>query len=107
MVADDAAEAPSKRKSRKAKNKDESERQVAVDAEDELLREYQLQIAQGEEERTTKKGDGDNASQDVVLNNGVGRKKKKKTKSVNAESEIRCVKLIPPDVVSVSLLNVS
>ncbi|KAM3871163.1 jouberin [Diretmus argenteus] len=84
-----------KRRSKKGRSTGEMEvkaRSQVVDAEDELLHEYQQQIAQ-EEERTVKKTavkkiDRNAASQDV-LNNDVGKKKKKKLKSVNTESEIR------------------
>ncbi|XP_040916900.1 jouberin isoform X1 [Toxotes jaculatrix] len=83
-----------KRKSKKGKSKGDSgakaESQVE-DAEDKLLHEYQQQIAQ-EEERTPKKTrvkteEESSVSQNVALNNDVGKKKKKKLKSVVRESD--------------------
>ncbi|XP_071381606.1 jouberin isoform X1 [Centroberyx affinis] len=83
-----------KRRSKKGRSKEDVEAKAesqVVDAEDELLHEYQQQIAQEEErtvkKTTVKKTDKNAASQDV-LNNDVGKKKKKKLKSVNTESEI-------------------
>ncbi|XP_023208671.1 jouberin isoform X2 [Xiphophorus maculatus] len=83
-----------KRRSKKGKSKDgakvTTESQVE-DPEDELLHEYQLQIAQ-EEERTTKKTrikEEDNSVvwKNVSLNNNMGKKKKKKLKSVATDSD--------------------
>ncbi|KAM3594578.1 uncharacterized protein V6R79_010038 [Siganus canaliculatus] len=77
-----------KRKSKKAKSREES---VVEDAENSLLREYQQQIAQ-EEKRSLKKTkvkteDESVVSQSATLNNDIGKKKKKKLKSVIAESD--------------------
>ncbi|KAG7511232.1 hypothetical protein JOB18_044567 [Solea senegalensis] len=69
-----------KRKSKKGKNKGETERRVE-DAEDTLLNEYQQQIAQ-EEASFPKK-----TKESVSLNNEVGKKKKKKLKSVLTDSD--------------------
>ncbi|XP_054913165.1 jouberin isoform X2 [Poeciliopsis prolifica] len=83
-----------KRRSKKGKSKDgtkvTTESQVA-DRDDELLHEYQLQIAQ-EEERTTKKTrvkeeDDSVVWQNASLNNNMGKKKKKKMKSVATDSD--------------------
>ncbi|XP_043999114.1 jouberin isoform X1 [Gambusia affinis] len=82
-----------KRRSKKGKSKDgakvTTESQVE-DGEDELLYEYQLQIAQ-EEERTTKKTrikeEDDSVWRNVSLNNNMGKKKKKKVKSVATDSD--------------------
>uniref|UniRef100_A0A3B5L2M6 Abelson helper integration site 1 n=1 Tax=Xiphophorus couchianus TaxID=32473 RepID=A0A3B5L2M6_9TELE len=88
-----------KRRSKKGKSKDgtkvTTESQVE-DPEDELLHEYQLQIAQ-EEERTTKKTrikEEDNSVvwKNVSLNNNMGKKKKKKLKSVATDSDAGFVK---------------
>ncbi|XP_063765141.1 jouberin isoform X3 [Eleginops maclovinus] len=77
-----------KRKSKKGKGRGEKE---AKEAEDKLLQEYQLQIAQQEtktqeeeEERSVKKKTtkSQGETQNVSLNNDVGKKKKKKLKSV-------------------------
>uniref|UniRef100_A0A3P9PLR3 Abelson helper integration site 1 n=1 Tax=Poecilia reticulata TaxID=8081 RepID=A0A3P9PLR3_POERE len=87
-----------KGRSKKGKSKDgakvTTESQVE-DREDELLHEYQLQIAQ-EEERTTKKTrikeeDGSVIWQNISLNNNMGKKKKKKLKSVATDSDAGCV----------------
>ncbi|XP_023276724.1 jouberin-like isoform X2 [Seriola lalandi dorsalis] len=78
-----------KRKIKKGKSKgDESQ---VEDAEDKLLHEYQQQIAQ-KEERTPKKTrvkseEESVVSQNVTLNNDVGKKKKKKLKSVVTDSD--------------------
>lgn len=56
-----------------------------VDAEDKLLLDYQQQIAQ--EEERTKVEDESTVSQSVTLNNDVGKKKKKRLKSVLADSD--------------------
>ncbi|XP_070776004.1 jouberin [Enoplosus armatus] len=84
-----------KRKSKKGKSKGATEAKAesqVEDAEDKLLHEYQQQIAQ-EEERTLKKTrvkteEESVVSQNVVLNNDVGKKKKKKLKSVITQSEV-------------------
>ncbi|XP_068608243.1 jouberin [Brachionichthys hirsutus] len=82
----------SKRKKGKSKGVAEAEVEKWVeDGEDELLHEYQQQIAQGEE-RTVKKTkakpeEESVASQKTTLNNDVGKKKKKKLKSVITELE--------------------
>lgn len=84
----------SRRKSKKGKGKGDAESRVE-DAEDKLLNEYQQQIEQ-EDEKTLKTGIGteeDSVSQHVTLNNDVGKKKKKKLKSVAAESEMGSVHL--------------
>ncbi|XP_074516340.1 jouberin [Sebastes fasciatus] len=86
----------SKRKSKKGKGKGDTEDKAksrVEDAEDKLLHQYQQQIAQ-EEERTLKKtsaktGEESVVSQNVLLNNDVGKKKKKKLKSVITQSEER------------------
>ncbi|KAF7670049.1 hypothetical protein LDENG_00084520 [Lucifuga dentata] len=86
-----------KRKSKKGKSKGRTDAKAesqVVDAEDELLHEYQQQIAEEEEETTLKKTtakteDKNAASQYILLNNDVGKKKKKKLKSVVTESEER------------------
>lgn len=87
-----------KRRSKKGRSKGELEAKAesqVVDAEDQLLRDYQQQIAQEDDTKKTavKKTDKDAASQEVVLNNDVGKKKKKKLKSLNTETEARCVYL--------------
>nr|XP_019962579.1 PREDICTED: jouberin isoform X2 [Paralichthys olivaceus] len=84
-----------KRKSKKEKSKGDSEAKAETqveDAEDKLLHEYQQQIAE-EEERTPKKTkvktkEESGVSQNVALNNDVGKKKKKKLKSVVTESDL-------------------
>ncbi|KAK9534080.1 hypothetical protein VZT92_009153 [Zoarces viviparus] len=84
-----------KRKSKKGKVKGDTEaKEVSQveDAEDNLLHEYQQQIAQ-KEERTlkatsTKTEEGSVLSQNVSLNNDVGKKKKKKLKSVITQPEV-------------------
>lgn len=97
LEADDAGRGKEpKRKIKKGKSKgDESQ---VEDSEDKLLHEYQQQIAQ-EEDRTPKKTrvktDEDSVvSQSVVLNNDVGKKKKKKLKSVVTDSDYGCVYLL-------------
>ncbi|XP_076013611.1 jouberin isoform X2 [Genypterus blacodes] len=86
-----------KQKTKKGKSRgrmvEEAESRV-VDADDELLHEYQQQVAQVAEERTLKKtaaktDDRNAASPNMMLNNDVGKKKKKKLKSVARESEER------------------
>ncbi|XP_008285684.1 jouberin [Stegastes partitus] len=85
----------SKRRSKKGKSKKDTEAKAesqVEDAEDTLLHEYQQQIAQ-EEERTLKKTrvkaeEESVVSQNVMLNNDVGKKKKKKLKSVVTESDV-------------------
>ncbi|XP_062253329.1 jouberin isoform X1 [Platichthys flesus] len=84
-----------KRKSKKGKSKGDSEAKAETqveDAEDKLLHEYQQRIAQ-EEESSPKKTkvkteEGSAVSQNVSLNNDVGKKKKKKLKSVVTESDL-------------------
>ncbi|XP_051251381.1 jouberin isoform X1 [Dicentrarchus labrax] len=84
-----------KRRSKKGKNKGAAEAKAesqVEDAEDKLLHEYQQQIAQ-KEERTLKKTrvkaeEESIVSQNVTLNNDVGKKKKKKLKSVISQSEV-------------------
>ncbi|XP_035466368.2 jouberin isoform X2 [Scophthalmus maximus] len=83
----------SKRKSKKGKSKGDTEARAEIQAEgadDKLI--YQQKITQ-EEERTPKKTksktDEESAiSQNVKLNNDVGKKKKKKLKSVITESDL-------------------
>uniref|UniRef100_A0AAQ5XJR3 SH3 domain-containing protein n=1 Tax=Amphiprion ocellaris TaxID=80972 RepID=A0AAQ5XJR3_AMPOC len=89
----------SKQKSKKGKSKKDTEAKAesqVEDAEDKLLHEYQQQIAQ-EEERTSKKTrvkaeEESVVSQNITLNNDVGKKKKKKLKSVVTESDVGFVK---------------
>ncbi|KAM6917304.1 jouberin isoform 2-T2 [Lycodopsis pacificus] len=84
-----------KRKSKKGKVKGDTEaKEVSQveDAEDKLLHEYQQQIAQ-KEERTlkatgTKTEEESVLPQNVSLNNDVGKKKKKKLKSVITQPEV-------------------
>ncbi|KAM4624936.1 jouberin [Polymixia lowei] len=80
---EDAGGKEPKRRSKKGRSKGDLEAKEALDAEDELLHEYQQRIEQ-EEEGTARKTTDRN-----VLNNDVGKKKKKKLKSANTESEIR------------------
>ncbi|XP_029348983.1 jouberin [Echeneis naucrates] len=73
------------------KGKSKGEESQAEDADDKLLHEYQRQIAQ-EEDRTPKKtqiktDEESTVSQNVTLNNDVGKKKKKKLKSVVTEAD--------------------
>ncbi|KAM4542068.1 jouberin isoform 2-T2 [Odontesthes bonariensis] len=84
-----------KRKSKRGKSKGNTkaaaESQVE-DSEDKLLHEYQQQIEQ-EEERTLKKTRDKHenesiVSQNITLNNDMGKKKKKKLKSVITESDV-------------------
>ncbi|XP_047467681.1 jouberin isoform X2 [Mugil cephalus] len=95
LDSEDAADRKGpKRKSKKEKSKRDAEAKTesqVEDAEDELLNEYQQQIAQ-EEERTSKKTrikaeEESTVSQNLTLNNDVGKKKKKKLKSVVTESD--------------------
>uniref|UniRef100_A0A8D3CBV0 Abelson helper integration site 1 n=1 Tax=Scophthalmus maximus TaxID=52904 RepID=A0A8D3CBV0_SCOMX len=89
----------SKRKSKKGKSKGDTEARAEIQAEgadDKLI--YQQKITQ-EEERTPKKTksktDEESAiSQNVKLNNDVGKKKKKKLKSVITESDLGYVCLL-------------
>lgn len=84
-----------KRRSKKGKSKgatEVKEESQVEDTEDNLLHEYEQQIAQ-EEERTLKKTkvkseEESVVSQSVKLNNDVGKKKKKKLRSVVTESDI-------------------
>lgn len=89
-----------KRKSKKGKSKgatEAKEESQVEDTEDKLLHEYQQQIVQ-EEQRTLKKtrvkSEEDVVPQNVPLNNDVGKKKKKKLKSVITQSEAGCVYLL-------------
>lgn len=83
-----------KRRSKKGKSKGNVEAKAesqVEESEDKLLHEYQKQIAK-EEERTVKKTrvkeeDESVISQNVTLNNDMGKKKKKKLKSVITESD--------------------
>ncbi|XP_069567712.1 jouberin isoform X1 [Brachyistius frenatus] len=80
-----------KRKSKKGKSKEDPEAKAErqeEDAGDNLLQEYQQQIAQeeGTFKKTRVKADED-AVRTVTLNNDVGKKKKKKLKSVVTESD--------------------
>lgn len=96
---DGGGEKEPKRKSKKGKSRGATEAKAeseVEDKEDKLLHEYQQQIAR-EEERTLKKTrvkteDESVVSQNVSLNNDVGKKKKKKLKSV--QSEVGCVYLL-------------
>lgn len=90
-----------KRKSKNGKSKGavkaKAESQVE-DTEDKLLHEYQQRIAQ-EEEKTLKKSkvkteDENVVSQTITLNNDIGKKKKKKLKSVITQSDEGCVYLL-------------
>lgn len=91
---DEGGEKETKRKSKKGKSKGATEAKAenqVEDAEDKLLHDYQQQIAQ-EEERTARKSQNKNeedgsVSQNVTLNNDVGKKKKKKLKSVFSQPE--------------------
>ncbi|XP_034531432.1 jouberin isoform X2 [Notolabrus celidotus] len=91
----EGVEKETRRKSKKGKSKGAAEAKAesqVEDAEDKLLHEYQQQIAQ-EEDRTLKKtrvkNEEDSAvSQSVTLNNDVGKKKKKKLKSVISQPEV-------------------
>ncbi|CAJ1074490.1 jouberin isoform X1 [Xyrichtys novacula] len=91
---DEGGEKETKRKSKKGKSKGAAESKgesQVEDAEDKLLHEYQQQIAQ-EEERTLKKSRNKSEedsiiSQNVTLNNDVGKKKKKKLKSVVSQPQ--------------------
>ncbi|XP_038585045.1 jouberin [Micropterus salmoides] len=84
-----------KRKSKKVKSKGAAEAKAesqVEDAEDKLLHDYQQQIAQ-EEERTLKKThikteEESVVSQNVSQNNDVGKKKKKKLKSVITQLDV-------------------
>ncbi|XP_028251526.1 jouberin isoform X2 [Parambassis ranga] len=84
-----------KRRSKRGKSKGDTEAKAesqVEDAEDSLVNEYRQQIAQ-EEERTSKKTrvrteEESFVSQNITLNNDVGKKKKKKLKSVITESDV-------------------
>ncbi|XP_072313591.1 jouberin isoform X2 [Eucyclogobius newberryi] len=76
-----------KRKSKKGKareDKHDIEGSHVEDSEDKLLLDYQQQIAQ-EEERTKAEDESSAVSQNVTLNNDVGKKKKKKLKSAETD----------------------
>uniref|UniRef100_A0A3Q0SS79 Abelson helper integration site 1 n=1 Tax=Amphilophus citrinellus TaxID=61819 RepID=A0A3Q0SS79_AMPCI len=89
-----------KHKTKRGKSKGDTEAKEesqVEDSEDKLLHEYQQQIVQ-EEQRTSKKtrvkGEEKSViSQSVTLNNDVGKKKKKKLRSVVTESDAGCVEL--------------
>ncbi len=90
-----------KRKSKKGKSKEATEAKAesqVEDAEDKLLHEFQQQIVQQEEralQRTKVKTEEESfVSQNVTLNNDVGKKKKKKLKSVITQSDEGCVYLL-------------
>lgn len=95
---DDGGRKEPKRRSKKGKSKrggDTTGESQVEDVEDQLLNEYQLKIAQ-EEERSLKKTraseeEESNVSQNITLNNDMGKKKKKKLKSVINESDVGCV----------------
>ncbi|XP_028294336.1 jouberin isoform X2 [Gouania willdenowi] len=74
-----------KRKSKKGRRKEET---GVEDREDNLLQEYQQQIAQVEERSLKKVTDEEPSVVPQKLNNDVGKKKKKKLKSVNSESDV-------------------
>lgn len=93
-----------KRKSKNGKSKGalkakaESQVEDTEDTEDKLLHEYQQEIAR-EEEKTLKKSkvkteDENVVSQTITLNNDIGKKKKKKLKSIITQSEEGCVYLL-------------
>ncbi|TDG99091.1 hypothetical protein EPR50_G00207350 [Perca flavescens] len=84
-----------KRKSKKGKSKGETETKAESQVEDAgetLLHQYQQQIAQEEQstlKKTSAKTEEDSVvSQNVSLNNDVGKKKKKKLKSHITQSEV-------------------
>uniref|UniRef100_A0A6Q2Y2A3 SH3 domain-containing protein n=1 Tax=Esox lucius TaxID=8010 RepID=A0A6Q2Y2A3_ESOLU len=83
---------------------------AVVETGDEILREYQRQIAQEEERATVKKTivkkattDWTNtASQEVMaLNNEGTKKKKKKLKSLDPERETRCVEFLQDELITI------
>ncbi|KAJ0008677.1 hypothetical protein NQD34_016092 [Periophthalmus magnuspinnatus] len=78
-----------KRKSKKGRAKEDNqdiEGSHLEDAEDKLLLDYQQQIAQ--EEAQTKTEEETTFSQNITLNNDVGKKKKKKLKSAPLDSDV-------------------
>ncbi|KAM9708599.1 jouberin isoform 1-T1 [Menidia menidia] len=84
-----------KRKSKKGKSKGNTENTAesqVEDSEDKLLQEYQQAITQEEEsalKKTTGKQENESIiSQNVTLNNDIGKKKKKKLKSIVLESDV-------------------
>ncbi|XP_028995151.1 jouberin isoform X2 [Betta splendens] len=90
---DGGREKESRRKSKRGKSRGDTENKPESqieDTEDNLLHEYQQQIAQVEE-KTVKpskiKTEKESVSQSLMLNNDVGKKKKKKLKSVVTESD--------------------
>uniref|UniRef100_A0A6Q2ZIV5 SH3 domain-containing protein n=1 Tax=Esox lucius TaxID=8010 RepID=A0A6Q2ZIV5_ESOLU len=105
------------RKSKKGKSRGEGDEEVSevqsvavVETGDEILREYQRQIAQEEERATVKKTivkkattDWTNtASQEVMaLNNEGTKKKKKKLKSLDPERETRCVEFLQDELITI------
>lgn len=86
-----------KQKSRKGKSKGALEAKVE-EVEDTLLLEYQQHITQDEEETLKKwkaKSEEESfVSQKSTLNNDIGKKKKKKLKSVITQPEERCENLL-------------
>lgn len=89
----------SKRKSKKGKSKGDTQTKTesrVEDTEDKLLHEYQQQIALEEEktlQKTKIKTEEQSVSKELTLNNDVGKKKKKKLKSVVTESDVGLVYL--------------
>lgn len=82
-------------KSKKGKSAESAAGSQVEDAEDHLLHEYQQQIKQ-EEEKSMKKTKAEKEvksflSQNITLNNDVGKNKKKKLQSVTTESDVGCV----------------
>lgn len=87
-----------KQKNKKGKSKGDTEVKEASqeeDTEDNLLHEYQQKIVKEDQRtssRTRVKGEDESAvSQSVTLSNDVGKKKKKKMKSVVTDSDAGCV----------------
>lgn len=82
-------------KSKKGKSTESAAGSQVEAAEDHLLHEYQQQIKQ-EEEKSMKKTKTEKEvesflSQNITLNNDVGKKKKKKLQPVTTESDVGCV----------------
>lgn len=85
-----------KHKFKKEKNKGDKKTKAKTDAEDtedQLLHEYQQQIAEETSPKKTgvKSEETTDVPQNVTLNNDVGKKKKKKLKSVVTESDLGLV----------------
>lgn len=84
-----------KQKNKRAKSKGDLQSKVeslVEDVEDKLLLEYQQRITQDEDETLKPKAKTEEesfVSQKSTLNNDIGKKKKKKLKSVLAQSEER------------------